>query len=504
MRFILSLFFIVMIFSLFASSINGFEGGDFSIKFGSYINGLTGSSSQISNLGNTISSATTDPFSFTSSPASISTKQRVFSLEILPPVYINPSAMYDIGNKVDNRIKSISSIGNEAIYPNFDIKIGQTGGFKNFAYNFTVQEKNRFGVALQKALYLDFEMLGNGIEAIFEEESAGDTTRVFLNSDLYSNLNIDVNSVNLGWSRKINQAINLGFGFNIMHGKMASEASFLINGAIRQQGEETDIYQTFNNPVDAQYFRNTLNDSLLADLEFSLVSPILGMNYRPQEFLLFDMAISIPVSSKIRGDLEIVTHTLGALDVVSLLDGGDDLLDVTKFDPSKMTYTNRTIYRKKKMNLDYPGKLALAFTYTKPKIDLILSYEKSLGKLNIDYEGKILEDGKRKVDGGFESYDTEKIKKYSLALDLKHSLKFGLNLKNILGAFNLAGGAQVYFIDYITDNIDVNNDLSSQKGLIIPSASGGFGFNLSQNLSYDCNLLSFPGPMLRSNLTYRF
>jgi len=135
---------------------------------------------------------------------------------------------------------------------------------------------------------------------------------------------------------------------------------------------------------------------------------------------------------------------------------------------------------------------------------LILSYEKSLGKLSLNYEGEVLEDGKRKIEGGFEFYEKEDVKKYSLSLDLKHTIKFGINLKNLFGAFDLAGGTQLYFIDYISDNIDVNNDLSSQKGLLIPSVSGGFGFNLSRNLRYDCNLLSFPGPMLRSNLTYRF
>lgn len=504
MRLYLSLFFLVIIFSLFASSINGFEGGDFKIKFGSYINGFTGSSSQMANLGNSISSVSTDPFSFSSNPASLTSKQRLFSLEIGPPVYLNPSAIYDIGNKVDNKINSISSIGDDAVYPDFDIKIGQTGGLKNFAYTFSVQEKNNFGFSVHKAFYLDFSLLGNGLKAIFEEESGGDTTRVFLNSDLYSNLNIDVNSVDLGWSHKIKQNLVLGMGLNIMHGKMVSDATLLINGAIRQQGEETDIYQTFNNPIDAQYFRNTLNDSISSDLGFVLVSPILGMNYQPREYFLFDMALRIPVSSKITGDMEFVTHTLGALDAAAILDGADDLLDITQFDPSKMTYTNRIIYRKKKMNLAYPGKLAFAFTYTKPKIDLILSYEKSLGKLSLDYEGEVLEDGKRKIEGGFELYETNEIKKYSLSLDLKHTIKFGLNLKNLFGAFDLAGGAQLYFIDYITDNIDVNNDLSSQKGLLLPSASGGFGLNLSQNLRYDCNLLSFPGPMLRSNLTYRF
>jgi len=504
MKLVVSLLLVLICFSLFASSVNGFEGGDFNIKIGTYINGFTGGSSRLANLGNTISSTSTDPFTFLTNPAAITTSNRLFSLEIAAPLYLDPSAFYDLENKVENRINTLSSIGDDAVYPGLDMKLGQTGGFKNFAYNFSVQDNNRFGIALQKAFYLDFELLGNGMKGIFEEESGGDTTRVFLNSDLYSKLNIDVNSVNLGWSRSINPSLNIGAGFNVMHGKIESDATLLINGSIRQQGEEADIYQTFNNPTDAQYFRNTLNDSIYADLDFNLISPILGLNYKPHTSIFLDLTLRIPVSTRISGEMEIVTHTLAALDADELIEGGDDILDITQFDPSKMTFTNRTRYRKKKMTLDYPGKAAFAFSYSKPKIDLILSYEKSLGKLTIDYEGEILEDGKQKVEGGFEFYETEENKAYSLSVDLKHSIKFGLNLKKLFGAFDLSGGAQLFFIDYITDNIDSNHDLYSQENMLIPSASGGFGFNLSRNLRYDCNLLSFPGPMLRSNLTYRF
>jgi len=504
MKFVFSLFLVVISVSLFASSVNGFEGGDFKIKIGTYINGFTGSSSQLANLGNTISSTSTDPFAFTNNPAAITGYDRLFSLEIAAPLYLDPSAFYDLENKVENKINTLSSIGDDAVYPGLNMKIGQRGGFKNFAYNFSVQDKHRFGIAMQKAFYLDFELLGNGMKGIFEEESGGDTTRVFLNSDLYSNLNIDVNSVNLCWARTINQTLNLGIGLDILQGKIASDATLLINGAIRQQGAEADIYQTFENPVDAQYFRNTLNDSIFADLDFNLISPQAGLNYQPHENIYLDLVVQIPVSAKINGEIDVVTHTLSALDAEELIAGGDDILDITQFDPSKMTFTNRIRYQKKKMSLDYPGKVAFAFSYSKPKLDLILSYEKSLGMLTVDYDGVILEDGKRKVEGGFEFYETEKSRKYSLSLDLKHSIKFGLNLKNLFGAFDLSGGAQLFFIDYITKNVDSRNDLYSQKNLLIPSASGGFGFNLSRNLRYDCNLLSFPGPMLRSNLTYRF
>ena len=132
-----------------------------------------------------------------------------------------------------------------------------------------------------------------------------------------------------------------------------------------------------------------------------------GINYNYKGNLL-SLTFKSANRNSLNGDFNIVQHSLGAVNPDAFDPGSDDeLVDATLFELSKMTYTNRTQYIGKEIELFLPGKLEFSINRSIGKIDLSLFYAKLMGELAIRYKCDVLEDGREKVDGFFQDYNRQ-------------------------------------------------------------------------------------------------
>lgn len=486
------------------NKITKFEGGFYNVDLRFYSSGLSGVSANLANMGNTISSQTTDPAITGLNPAALAKlKQVMITADFIPPFSLSTNTFYDINGKIKAVIDKRDEFVSTPVYPEVDVKFGQLGGLKGFAASVPTKKTGNFGLAFHSPLIFGFDMIGNGSSGILTDSSENDTTRVSMALEIFSSFNADFNEVVFGYGKEINDKFSAGISLCWLSAEIAGDFTARFDGVIRRIGDQ-QVDASFNDPTSG--FRNTLDDSIRINLKANLFSPILGVNYKYKENIMLDAALKFPSNNEFDGSLKIVQHSLGVLNENSLINPEEELLDQSLLELSKMTFTNRTIYESTLIELSYPGKIALSGSLEKRVYDLILSYEKPLGDLSVKYECDVFEDGREKIEGTFQDYARTGHKKYTYGLKLKHILKFGLSLKTLYKKAKVSFAGQVLFADQILENITDydGNVIEPKRNIIVPTFTTGLNIPLNNKLYLDIGMLSLPGPIVRSGLTYNF
>ena len=500
----LSFIFLLSILLLHSENkITKFEGGYYNVEIKFFSSSLNGITPSLGNFGNTISSLSAEPAIVSLNPSALSRiRNNRISTAFQPTFSIDTNSFYDINGKIKNIIDQRNEIVCSPVYPDINIKVGQSGGIGSFAASFPFSNIGTFGFSYHNPLDFSFIMTGNGSSGILADYSAEDTTKVSMGVETFASMRTKFNQADFGFGKDFGK-YSVGIGGSWLYSMISGNFDAKFEGVIRRYGSQ-QIDESFNDPnVD---FRNTLNDSIRADFHTILFAPIFGFTYRKSAQLIFDFAFKFPSRNKFDGALKITQYTLGVLNENSLFNPDEELIDQTLLELSRMTYTNRTIYESTELILSYPGKIALSAAYRMNNYDFVFSYEKPLGKLALHYECDVSEDGREKIDDNFQNYQRSSHKKFDYGLQLNHIFKYGFRLNPPKGRINFSLGGQFIMAEQYLRNVkNVKGEpVVPKTNLIIPSFSAGIGYVLGKNLILDINLIVLPSPFARTGLTYKF
>ena len=522
---VVSVLMILFSTSIFADNlITSFDGGYHKINFRIYSSALSGMGSHSSNFGNTISSIIDDPSLVNLNPAGLAfIRKSSLVTDFAPDFSLNLRSFYKdldktINEQVDKAIKEMKADDLVPVYPDVDLVGGQIGGV-GIAATIPRGRVGSWGIAFHKPLRLAFNIVGNGFSVEITDSTTNDEgelemTKVPLSIEFFSNLNLNLNQVDIAFGKRMLNNLSFGVGISSLTCDINVDFIAKINGIIRQTTPQIDINKAFEDPTEL--YRNTLNDTIKIDFHKSLFGGKFALSYRPYKWLYLDGVYNIPRKENLEGSLRIVKHTLYALNLNYDKDGPDNILgnedDEELFDPqnlkpSEITFTNRTIYKSNTLEFSYPGSFGLSAAAKTGKFTFVLSYEKPLGDLSFHYVTDIFKDGIKKDSlGNWISYPeagdtTGTTRSYTFGLKMKHNAKIAIGY----GRFALSG--QLIVSDLVLEGFkDENNEpIKPEKDIIYGSASLGFGFLLTRNLALDINLVALPYPLaVRSTLTYMF
>jgi len=487
------------------STISEFEGGKHRLKARILTSFLTGPNAATAIFGNTASSILEDPLLMAKNPAALTClKKQKISLEIIPPFLFNLNTIYDFNPSIEEMIDEIDALAQDRVYPRVDPVVGQIAGLNSIALNLKLNDILYLGVAYQKLLEMDVDLISNGISGVLTDSSSDDTTRVVLSGDLYSGIRTDLNRLDLAMATKIIPELSIGAGLAIVDSDLNGHLTAEIDGIIRRFGDESDITQSFNNPIDAQNFRNTLNDSIRVSFRTKLFLPKLGISYNLKENFVFDAVYNFRARKETSGNLYMVKHFLGAVDPDGLTDSDIDLFDQTLIELSRMTYTNRIEYSSEELEMKIPDNITLAAGYSNPSLDITVSYEKPLGNYLVTTNCNIIEDGRKKIGDNFEDYYLESSKKYRLGLKINQVFAAGFRLRKPGKEQMISLGTRIFFIERFINNVEIENDkkINILNDTVFPSFSLGLVFPVFGGLSGNLGLISFPLPLFRFSLNY--
>ena len=492
--------------------ITSFEGGYHAINFRIYSSALSGMGSHSSNFGNTISSLIEDPSLVNLNPAGMAFIQKSSLItDFAPDLSLNIKDFYKdfdeiINEQVDSALVDMKAPDLVPDYPIVSLQGGQIGGV-GISTAIPRGRAGCWGIAFHKPLRLTASFVGNGLAVEITDSTLSDDgelemTKVPLGIEFFSDLNLNLNQVDISYGKKLFNNFSFGLGLSSLSCDISVDFIAKINGIIRQTSSQIDINEAFDDP--SVPYRNTLNDTIKGSFEKSMFGGKFALSYRPFKWLYLDGVYNNPKKENLDGSLRIVRHTLYALNLNYDEEAGEELFDPQNLRPSQITYTNRTIYESNTLEFSYPGSYGLSAAIKTGKFSFILSYEKPLEDLSFHYECQVFKDGNEKDSlGNWIHYPepgdtTSSTESYTFGLKMKHNAKIAIGY----GRFAVSG--QVIVADQIIDGFrdEDNEPIIPKKDLMWGTASLGFGFNLARNLALDINLsttLAF-----RSTLTYKF
>ncbi len=516
-----ALLFMILFTSLFAENkITTFNGGKHNMNLSLYNSFLAGITAKSRNYGSTVSSAVKDPALNILNPAGLAfIKKSMISFDLAPGFSINMGSFIknNVETSVDDILKDNQADNIEKKYPDVDLFTGQSGWLNQLSVTTVTDKIGNFGFTWYRPFELSLDYTGNNLQFIVQDSVLKnpnqpseyvETTILPLSIEIFANSKITMQTANISWGKCIKDDLSMGLGVNFNKIQIQGSLDGKIGGFIRQFGGDTDINVAFDDPN--VYYRNTMNDSLNANFYNNFYGFNLATTWIPSEKYILDMVFNMPRSSKLKGDLYLVQHTLGALNMGYDKDGPDnipnnsddeEMFDVEKLKPSQIAYTNRTIYTSQDMSINLPGDISLAFTYLKNDFKFIFSYEKSFGELSLDYSCVRYRDGlfKDSTNTFIPYADTTNLS-YTVGFKPNHTIKMAFGWKKYVFS------TQFFIGDLISEGMKDSDGkpVKPAKNLIIPSLAFGASYNLYKDVTADVNLVAIPNPLFRTTVTWKF
>ncbi len=496
------------------NEITSFIGGNHYFNVRLNTNLLTGTNARIASYGNSPSSMLASPAMIGNNPASIGyLKDNYFEIEFLPPVMMNIGNLYGgfqdkINTTVDDAIADMKSADLQPVYPGVEMITGQPAKINSLSVIWNLKQYGNLGMSYNSLFDLNINGVINGLSfqasdiSIVDEggDSHEEKTIVPLAVEALINMRMKYHTADFVWGKGfLDDRYSVGIGINVLAADIDISEETLIDGIIRQTGGSADITAAFNDP-SADY-RNSMNINIESGFSKKMVRPKLGVSYHPVENYYFDLTFIGNGRMKMDGDLEIIQHDLGALNLDYDEAAGEEMFDLNQLKPSQITYTNKTVYESNYLTFEYPGKVGLSVGYQKNWFTGIFAYEKNIGEFSLHYKCDVFEDGQEKAGNEFVSFADTTHKDYKIIHKPNHTLKFGMGF----GIFSMGG--QIILGDLLFEGLTDSDGepMGNKEGTVIGgSFSTNLRFSISDNIKCDLGLISVPGPFLRTNITYSF
>lgn len=446
---------------------------------------------------------------FRENPALLSADYSIAILDYSLPLSLNLKGMKDyINDQIDERTASIAADTLSIVYPDGKISAGQIGGVRCFAFNFKGSGKGSLGISFWRPVGVQLNFIANSVLMVLETDAGlrDEITRILLGNDLTAKLSLNLDAGRLAYCYPFKSGIKAAFGMDILHFELNGNAESKTEGFIRQYGGDTDIMQAFNDPLEAQYYRNSLDNSWQLDYEENILSWNAGASYQASEKVLLDAGYSQSVRQNISGSSEGVIRSLGAVDYEALMGESEgQLFDELLLEPSKMTYCNETKYICENLTLNYPGILRLGAKFIDERSMHQFIIAAYTGELSLRYQGKVTENGREKTESGFAAYDSSTSVDYTYGVKLRSKLEYLLNYR-ISPKFNFFINMQYLTLGEVMKNItdDDGEPAETDDYINFFAGSAGITCKFNDKLSWDLRLFGFPGSFLDSRLVYRF
>jgi hypothetical protein len=474
--------------------------------------------------------------------------------------------------------------GNELDYydyevPEFSSSLGQSGWINQFGMIVHDDKYGSFGFNWHRPLYVDLSFIGNDVEFLatnksnlfkgtlkdfledpdwgnltsddydlfFDENDEFDwrlvtddrinenwkldglkladdfildqETLVPLTADFLGAVNISMHEADFGYGKEIFDTWSVGAALNISHINLDVTGRTHINGFIHQVGRKNgdDFYEFLGRAEDN---KEKLNVNMDSNFQGSLLGMVFSTNYSPSERWSFDIAFDTPREKKLSGSFNITTYNLDDLNIGS--DSG--VLDTGEIEDS--VNIKKTNLYCDYMKMYIPGKFAFGTTYIGKEFIYILSVEKYIGDMKLNYT--YTEEITKEYELENPDYKPNRIGKFqSVGMSPQYAVKLAFGCDH----FSMSASCLlVQIIRYNTWDRDIDkpdniwwkkhvpnpkgSDYDNQKGsnftsyrsgiIPIPSLSLGTSFKLSENTRADIGLITLPNPFLRTGFTWNF
>ena len=415
-------------------------------------------------------------------------------------------------NYIDDEIAAmVGSIGSDTLkigYPEKNIRVGQIGGIRDLNFQFQSGEAGFWGISFWRPLGLDGSLTANSLQMTMKTDAGlrDEETRIVLGNDIMGELVISLDQSRFAYGRKFASGLKAAIGFDVLHLNVRANAESRTEGFIRQYGGDTDITQAFNNPIDSQYFRNSLDNEWHAVFEEDIMGWNCGISYQVNEEVLLDLGFSQPLRQNISGTSEAVLHEIGAVNYEALMGESDgEIFDELLLEPSKMTYSNEVVYQCESLILNYPGiiRLGMGYEHSKTRQQFIMATY--LGELSFRYQGTVWENGRTKTERGFENYESIAQSDYTYGLEVKSKLEYNVqhDFNQKLGIF---ANMQYFTMGEVLENITEEDGeaVIPEEMINLFTITCGLNYHFTEQLRWDLRLFGFPGTFLDSRIVYRF
>lgn len=405
----------------------------------------------------------------------------------------------------------VEGVGSDTLsikYPLSSIKAGQIGGIRDMEYYINGSSRICWGISFWRPFGISGSLTANSVEMKMKTDAGlrEETTLIVLGNDITGDMEINLDQSRIGCGWKFKGGINAALGIDIYHLSIGINGRSKTEGFIRQFGEDTDIIQSFNNPVESENFRNTLDNEWISEFDDNLAGFNGGLSYSIGEEIVLDLGFSQSFEETISGSSTGLVHKIGAVNYESITGESDEeLFNELLLEPSKMTYTNQTEYLCSSLVMNYPGyiRLGLGMEQNRTKQQFVLTTY--FGELSYRYKGKVIERGREKLDSGFTNY--ERISQSDYTYGVKFNSRIEYSLRRGFGS--RAGffiNLQYLNFDEVLDNIKKpsGEEEEGAEAVQFLSFSSGLSYKISENLLVDIRVFGFPGTFLESRLTYRF
>jgi len=459
------------------TKVHEFRGGNMNFDMTFYTSMVYGMGSRSMNTNSTLINYGPESIYWNPAGLAFMGKSGIF-VDYAPPLSINPLSLIDIQSEINSQVDSEfkQKLANNAVYNYPSLNTTFPSGARIQSIGFAVPwKKFTFAAAYYNPFELQLNFLESGFR-LFEkdnEDSATETQTAFRASgDINGYFYLFSESISFGAAYLIFDNLAAGFTFERYNFTAKSKATFDMHGSLAL-GNNGDFGEAtvFNDP--SRGYPNSLFSRLEGNFTGNGWGFRFGSSYQLNENMEFALTANIAPRIELRGDLEITENK------PVFYSNGE--IDITKIDSNKIVQTEQIYYHSTGMDIQLPGSIDFGFSYYFRGLTLITNIGFCFNDLSYHYS------------------NTEKISNDSLSVtrSYKNGIKpnYDLRVGIDFGALKIGTGA--IFAEEVSDD-------KAPSSLIIPVFSLSVGFNLTNNLRLDTNVLSVAMPFSRMSLSYSF
>jgi hypothetical protein len=363
-------------------------------------------------------------------------------------------------------------------YPQVSARLGQRGLIPNGILTLPAGGWG-VGIGLHQALSLELEAVGTELQAKVYGEDPDDPENdvdLTVDADLSLISQVQVSALGFGLGREILPGWSLGLLVNRYFGSSTANGRLQTEGIILRAGRET----AFNDPADP--WPNDLYQEMAGSYRGTGWGLKTGTSFRLRPNLSLDGTLTLPTRIELRGEMDIVQHTVPGLDL-----SDDDPLDADQVDLDEPTRTetvdNPTADQ---VAVNLPGSLCLGAAWRYRFVTALLQYAHYFGEYSCRYH----------------IAEADLPVAYTAGLRPGHVLTLGLET----GPVRLSGGfilGQAFYERDPEKEEDAGEE-PDEEPLTVPTFSLGTGFALGSGYRVDLLLISVPAGVMRATTTWTF
>jgi hypothetical protein len=384
------------------------------------------------------------------------------------------------------------------VYPDVSLGLYQSTNLGGFSVAFGGASAT-LGAGVQQPFRgnLDFALGGMRIGLGLPEDEndpGSDSIKVLLSADAFARFSAELNDFSLGVAGEPWKGIRLGIAYQRYTLDLLLQAGARVDGILQRAGQES-----YFNAAGANY-HNDLDAKGYGNVTGSAHGVRMGASWQFSRHFGADAMISLAETMFLKGSLGWEYNVLPSLDF-----SGDNILDPSKMNPTKLTLTtrNKTSIQDMRVNLPWEGAVSLHTEWENFRLNLDYSYfMRGMTAYYTVIDSADAYDSSTK-DVYHDAYggDSVTVTRGENAFHLGLEQQFALGIQIYQVFFQLGG------IVYTVTQGDLLSEASAYRPEalpFLPTMNVGYFFPIGPNFTATVSLVAFPVSLFKTSVEYRY